>query len=161
MNWLDYKTGRSKNWLSNDVKILSAVGKQLDTSLFPRFGFMLSRLSGALAAGSLLAQFQLCRSLSQRLEDFIFSWIRALGGCWIGQGGSAFSIDAEPVDCRRLDLQAQDILTYPSSSPQDVAPRWTQPDKCWVGALKRNNQNKLDWAQLYWEILSSAAPIHP
>ena len=78
VNLLDYKTGRSMNWLS------ICCGKQTqfpaDTRLFPRFGFMLSRLSRALVAGSHLARLQLCSSPLQRFKEFIFSCIRALGG---------------------------------------------------------------------------------
>lgn len=51
---------------------------------------MFSRLSRALVTGSLLAPRQPCSSLLQRFKEFIFSWIRAQGGCWIGQRGSAF-----------------------------------------------------------------------
>lgn len=114
---------------------------------------MLSRLSSALIAGSLLAQFQLCSSVLRRFKEFIFSWIRALGGCWIGQGGSAFSIDVEPADCRRLDLSPVHIdwTTLRCRSMINTA------EKCWVGAL---TQTKTNWTELSCTVSICSLKIH-
>lgn len=104
-------TKQVDNWHSAGVKKKKknpiCCGNQmwflLDMRLFPRYGFMLSRLSHAVVAGSLLARSQRCSSPLCWFKEFIFSWSRAQGGSWIGQRGSGLSIDTKPSDSRRLN----------------------------------------------------------